>query len=377
MKHQLKIFFKQQHLMLLFICWAIVQFALLYHYGIITNNEAVKYTREAHNVLAGKNFSEQKYIFYSTYIYIHTLFIKLGFETVGVYIFQLLVNFIATYLFYKTALHIYRNKSTAFIAALLLIICIPFQYWTICLYTESLFCSLVIIFIYCLFGMNKSTSAKYSCAALFLLLLIFSRPTGIFFIPVIAITGLYKLLKEKRIIVAVSGMCLLIAGFIFLLNYEMNSAVSYNFIKPFLEHNVICDVPLSTSINQQNIYGTGINAVMLYIKNNPSDFLHLCALRFISFWSLTRPFYTDVHNWMLRIFFYPLYVFAIIGLIKQWKIKPVLLVFCLSVIAIFTLSVMLTCDEWSSRFIMPVIPIIIFLAASAIADVFNKRSASF
>ena len=303
MTHKLKIFFKQQHLLLLFMCWAVIQFALLYRYGIITNNEAVKYTREAHNVLAGKSFSEQKYIFYSSYIYIHVLFIKLGFETTGVYVFQLLANLISTYLFYKTALHVYRSKLVAFIVAVLLIICFPFQYWTICLYTESFFCSLVIIFIYCLFGMSKSTSVKYSFAILLLVLLIFSRPTGILFIAVITITILYKLLKDKKIIAAVSGMCLLIAVFVYLLNYEVNSAASYNFINPFLEHNVICDVPLANSTSQENIYGKGINAVMLYVKNNPAEFLRLCGMRFISFWSLTRPFYTNAHNWMLRIFF--------------------------------------------------------------------------
>ncbi len=373
MKNQLKHFFKQQHLILLFACWAFVQFALLNHYGIITNNEAVKYTREAHNILAGKNFSEQKYIFYSVYIFIHILFIKLGCETIGVYIFQLFVNLIATYLFYKTALNIYRSRSFAFIAALLLVICIPFQYWTICLYTESLFCSLIIIFMYCLFGISAGRHVKYLISILILILLLFSRPTGIFFIGAIGITILYKLLKDRKTTIAISGACIFIAGFIFLFNYEMNSAASYNFIKPFLEHNVICDVPLSNSINQPNVYGTGTNAVLLYIKNNPSEFLQLCCLRFISFWGFVRPFYTGAHNWMLRLFFYPLYVFAVIGLIKQWKTKRALMIFCLSVIIIFTISVMLTCDEWSNRFMMPVIPIIIFLASCGIYAVFSKR----
>jgi len=34
---------------------------------------------------------------------------------------------------------------------------------------------------------------------------------------------------------------------------------------------------------------------------------------------------------------------------------------------------MLTCDEWSNRFIMPVIPLVIFLAANGIFAMFNKK----
>ena len=173
MKYVKRLDLQQKHLLLLFVSWMIVQGVLLYHYGIITSNEAVKYTREAHNILAHQNFSEQKYIFYSVYIFIHILFIKFGFETTGVYIFQLLLNLTATYLFYKTALTVYQNKRIAFVAALLLIVCIPFQYWTICLYTESLFCSLIVIFLYCLFGINKSNRIKYTYGALVFLLLLF------------------------------------------------------------------------------------------------------------------------------------------------------------------------------------------------------------
>jgi hypothetical protein len=373
MKYIKRLDLQQKYLLLLFVSWMIVQGALLYHYGIITSNEAVKYTREAHNILAHQNFSEQKYIFYSVYIFIHILFIKSGFETTGVYIFQLLLNLTATYLFYKTANTVYQNKRIAFVAALLLIVCIPFQYWTICLYTESLFCSLIIIFLYCLFGINKSNRIKYTYGALVFLLLLFSRPTGIFFMAVITTMIFYRFLKSGKILAAISGLLLFTAGSIFFLYYEMNSASSYNFIKPFLEHYVICDVPYPGSTAQANIYGSGIKAVLSYAQDYTREFLHLCFLRFISFWSLARPFYSGLHNWMLRIFFYPLYLFAVISIIKQWKTKPALLIFCLAALGVFTASVMLTCDEWSSRFIMPVIPVMIFLAAHGIVATFNKR----
>ena len=165
MQYQDVTVYRKKHLLILFTAWIFVQGLLLYKYGILTNNEATKYIREANNLLNHKNFSEQKYIFYSAYIFIHVIFIKLGFEIVGVYIFQLLVNLIATFLFYKTALNVYKNKSIAFIATFLLILCFSWQYWTVCLYTESFFCSLVIIFTYCLFSTNKNQRLQYVFAA--------------------------------------------------------------------------------------------------------------------------------------------------------------------------------------------------------------------
>src|SRR3954463_6346888 len=108
MKYKMELF--------LFILWLLVQSLLLYQYGIITNNEAIKYHREAINILQHQPFSENKYIFYSVYIFLHVLFQKLSIETVGVYIFQLLFNLFATYLFFKLLFKLYAHKIIAALA---------------------------------------------------------------------------------------------------------------------------------------------------------------------------------------------------------------------------------------------------------------------
>lgn len=87
--------------LILFALWLLVQSLLLFKYGIITNNEAVKYHRKAENIIKHKSFSESKYILYSVCIFIHALFLKLNIETAGVYIFQLLLNLFAINLFYN------------------------------------------------------------------------------------------------------------------------------------------------------------------------------------------------------------------------------------------------------------------------------------
>jgi hypothetical protein len=376
MKYKIEFNFQKKHLLILFLAWVIIQALLLYKYGIVTNNEAIKYAREANNFLNHKSFSEQKYIFYSAYIFIHVLFIKSGFETIGVYLFQLLVNLTATYLFYKTALGVYKNNLIAFIAALLLIVCYSWQYWTICLYTESFFCSMLIIYTYCLFGIKKTVSLKYLYAALAFSVLLFSRPTGILLLPVMICLIISRLIASGKYLPAFVSIALLFTAFICLLSFEMKSASSFNFIKPFIEQNVICDIPYKPVDRSINSYSNDFRGVWLYIQQNPFDFLRLCFLRFIAFWGLTRSYYSEVHNWILRLFFYPMYFFALTSLKQQIKLNHNFMLYCLSIIIVFTISVMLTCDEWSSRFIMPIMPIIILLASYGIVSLFKKPGIS-
>ncbi|HEY2727438.1 MAG TPA: hypothetical protein VGI61_09720, partial [Parafilimonas sp.] len=176
---------------------------------------------------------------------------------------------------------------------------------------------------YCLFVISESNRFKYLYSIIILIILLFSRPTGMFFIPVLAVVIIIKLWPVKKQTAILSAVVL--SGiFISLLIYGINSAASYNFIKPFIEHNIICDVPENPSANS---YGTGSAAVLLFIKNNPTEFLRLCFLRFVSFWSLTRSYYSQLHNWLLRLFFYPLYFFGIISFLKKMKTNTAFIIF--------------------------------------------------
>jgi hypothetical protein len=94
----------------------------------------------------------------------------------------------------------------------------------------------------------------------------------------------------------------------------------------------------------------------------------------MAFWGLTRPYYSEAHNWLLRLFFYPLYFFALIKLTQQLKVNRYFTLYCSGMAVVFTISVMLTCDEWSNRFIMPVIPFIIWLASYGIFTVFKRKN---
>lgn len=361
-------------LLIIFSFWTLMQFVLLLVFGVVTTGEATKYYNEARNLLQSSHYSEPKYLFYSSYIFLHILFIKLNFETTGVYLAQLALNFLSVFLFYKLALTVSKNLVVAFMAGLLLAICYPWQYWAVHLYTESLFCPLIIIFTYFLFGThNKGTTNTVALLCLFLLIL-FGRPTGILFVPVICLLFIVKLIKQKKIgwatIISLTGLVV----FISVLQFAMKGGTSYDFMKPLIENDIICDVPRATMKHNSVVAtpGNNLESIWLFIRQNPIQFLKLGGLKFLSYWGMTRTYYDTLHNIGLMCFFYPLYFFAIVGLRQLWNINKLFLVYIVSLLTIFTLSVMFTCDDWNNRFNMPIIPFVLLLASFGIKRVYYK-----
>ncbi len=359
---------------ILFCIWLIVQGILLVSLGINTGKEAIKYSEEANFFLNYHHFSEPKYIFYSAYIFLHIVFIKLGFETIGVYLFQLLANLLAMYLLFKTVITISKNTFTAFLSVLLLITCYSWQYWTVFLYTESFFCSLIITFTYFLFGIAERRKHQLIIAGCLLVLLVFARPTGMLFIPVLYFLLLYKLFRERKIIPALIAGAIILFIFFTLLNYAMRGGSSYDFMKPLIENNVLCYIPQQSTTQDASFQksGNGLEDIVSYITQNPSQFLKLSGLKFLSYWGFTRTYYSSFHNWWLRCFFYPLYFFAIIGIWKLKKTHKNFVIYTTGSLIIFTVSVMFTCDDWNNRFNMPIIPFVILLTAVGIKDRYDK-----
>jgi hypothetical protein len=153
--------------------------------------------------------------------------------------------------------------------------------------------------------------------------------------------------------------------FIALLNYAMKAGSGYDFMKPLFENNVLCYIP-AQSETATHLNENGLSGIIDYFKNDPANFIKLSTLKFLSYWGMTRPYYTAFHNWSLRLYFYPLYVFAFIGVLKYKRVQKYFVLYSMGVLIIFTLSVMLTCDDWSNRFIMPVIPLTVLMAGLGI-----------
>gem|GEM_PF-370473 len=370
----IKLLIRKYPFLIIFCFWLVMQTILLSVFGIVTVREAIKYYDEAKYLLQQGHFSEPKYLLYSGYIFLHIIFIKLNCETAGVFITQILANLLSLYLFFKLAFIISKDIVIAFIAGLLLAICYPWQYWAVNLFTESFFCSLIIIFTYVLFNPQMRSKAWLIITVCLFLLLLISRPTGILFIPVMCCLFMYKLIRSKRITVAITISAIGLTVFIVVLEYAMKGGSSYDFMKPLVENNVICDIPefVSPQHSTVSVLGNSLESIWIYIKQNTLQFLKLAGLKFLSYWGMTRTYYDAKHNLGLMCFFYPLYFLAIIGLRRLWSMNKYLLIYIVGLLIIFTLSVMFTCDDWNNRFIMPVLPFVLLLAAIGVKHLGHK-----
>lgn len=363
--------------LLLFFLWLVLQAVLFFQFGIVTKGEAVKYIAEAEYWMQYHNFSQPKYLFYSVYIAIRLFFEEAGLGATGVYIFQLILNLVSLFYFYKLSFRYFNNERPAQIASFLLIVCLPWQLWTTHLYTESVFIDLVIIFTYFLFKPNK-TLGGYLLTGIFLLLLIFTRPTGMLFIPLVLIWYVIKWIREKKWIILSSASLVSLGAFALILNYAMKGEGEFEFLKPFIEEHIICGVPQDFNKTLDlPADGNSIQGLFYYVSHNPLHFLKLSFQKLGAFFGITRSYYSPMHNLAIRIFFYPLYAFALIGLFSRRKENTEMAIFLLFGSGLFALSVTLTCDDWLNRFIMPVLPYIILLATAGIAyfiALIEKRS---
>lgn len=364
---------KKHFLFILLLAWLIIQSLFLKIFGIVTTLEATKYIEECQNLLKHGTFSDNKYLFYSVYVFIHIIFYKMGVEVVGVYIFQLSLNLIATYSFYQFNYKITGKDSVAFIAVLLLLLTQTFQMWTVYLYTESVYSSLIILFAYCLFVLNQEKIKNQSLAAFIFILIIFSRPTGLLLIPVLGLYSFFLLIQKRKYLKAFLLASSVSIGFFLLLNYAMHSSPSFDFMKPFFENEVLCYIPtentlpLTTHTNSNSLLN-----ILEYILHNKRQFIHLSYEKFISFWGMQRYYDSTSHNLYFVFFFYPIYFFTLIGLFRLYKQQKQIFLFIVTLFLIFTLGVILSCDDWNNRFNIPIIPFIMISGAIGI-DTFLER----
>ncbi len=350
-----------------------MQGVLLYSNGIITTNEAEKYIGQAYHLSLEHRLDDHKYIFYFLPILtIYTgLALKLGFLfTVGV---QLLVNSLATVAFYGIAKHMYASASKSTVATLLFITFIPLQAWNSYLYTESLFYSFCVFFMYVCMVLHDDRTSSHVLRILVLLLLVFTRPLGLLFIPVLCIfylakSGMPKIIKWGTLLTVGAALYLLI-------NFLYTSNADMDILMPQKQGMVICfggQVLASDNLVMQTS-NEPLNDLAFFIWHNLAYFSKLAGARLVSFFNLYRKDYSMLHNVYLIVSMVALYGFGIVPLIKAMVARrPAIAYLFFPLLVILCAGVMLQCDDFNSRFSMPLFPWIILLATDGMFGIKRK-----
>lgn len=336
--------------------------------------DAPIYYREAKNIWEQGKITENRLYLYSGYILIRALSVKTGFPDMAMYLIQLLLNGLATISFFKLNSKLTQNFGISVLATFLLITSFHYQRWTAHLITETVFSSIAIIFTWILFTWSFRQWYHYLFLAVAFIWLVFTRPSGLYFLMImLPLLILYFRLHEKpflTLLVLATGL----TTFFIMAQAGMKNAIGLDFIKPFAEKHVICNIPdpaVKTLISPTTA-GQTFQEVGQYIYQNPGSSLELMGKRFISFWNMQRPYYSRAHNVFLGVFYSLLYFFAVTGLFVLHKKNKLFFAYVTAMMIIFSLSVMLTCDDWNSRFFVPLVPFVITCAAIGILHFLGK-----
>jgi hypothetical protein len=355
---------EKKPVIILLALFILVQVVLFYKLGIRTEIEAEKYIREGENLYKNEGLSAPKYIFYLPIIFLIYLSKVLGLGYGFVVLLQVLLSGYATISFYQLCQTLTHSKIKGLAGALLLAIFIPLQSWNFYLYSDSIFISLVILFLSVVHKHANGGWPGVLKILLFLVLLIFSRPHGLLLIPpVFFYLVLRKQTKASRIkTVGIAGLFLTLMYF--LLNKAFKGGEDMDAMKPFIEEHIICFVPLKPEGASLDLIKTDspVKNLLYYVTHNPLHYLKLMALKLWSFFNITRPYYSLLHNILLCLYIIPLYFFAVAGIRRFWKNNSDYALFILGLIILYPLGATLQCDDWHSRFTMVVIPSLIIIS---------------
>lgn len=349
--------------------WLILQVYFFKRFGIVSDFEAPKYIEQGHHFIAHGSYTSNNFIFYSTEILLIALGLKTGFGFELAISVQIIINALSVYCFYKTILLFTGSYKASLLFTIVFLSMIYYHLYNVHLFTESLYYSFTTIYAYLLFSIKKLRIQSFIIILFCLALLYFTRPTGIFFILP---TLLYLLLKFYKGKTKLLPALLIIAGIIlmyFLLNLAMKSGGEFDFLLPYSSKMIICGVPtIDTPIAiTLPVEKNTLSSLWYLITYHTSLFFNLAIKRMLAFWGVIRPFYSLPHNIFIAIYFYTLYFLIITGIKQSIKIFLPEIAFFLVVVLLVMLTSMLSCDEWHNRFILSLLPYLLYLTCLSIS----------
>ncbi len=349
------------------LCWFLSVITYYNLFGLFTRLEAEKYIYEADYFIRYGSMSASRYWFYAVTIFIIAFATKIKIGLVGAFVIQACLNLFAYLFFYKALKTIFHN-ITAILIILYLIAFLPYQSWVVFLYTESVFYSSILLLLSVLILYKPDNIRNVAIISIALLLTIISRPLGILFTISTYLYLFYSANKKWKIILFCSSI-VLVTAFYIIVNTIFSSIEDWTITKPFEEENIICDLP--STIHTTTLYldktAGPIYQLLYYICHNFGHFIHYAWIKLCYFFLMKRDYYSNRHNAYLLINILPMYVFAFGSLfVKNIKFREEISVFLISSILLYTLTIVLQCDDYHNRFVLSIYPFFVILAAKTI-----------
>lgn len=364
-----------KHVFILSICWFLINGLLLYSLGIKYAIDTTRFEAEATAWING-SFEPSYRLWYSGYITVLVLCKSVFHSIYPSILFQYILSFIATLFFYQGLLKLTNNKQAAFFTTLLVICYMPIQQWNTCLLTESIFISLILLFVWA-FSFEK-TVPKWLMLILISILATTVRPNGgILLLCCFAFYGIQSIQQNKKFPVFFS-----IGIAIALLILHSFTDTFYQFLlDSFNKGEIICGYDHWTSPNKTHIPNNAsrgsITKILNLISSNPLKSMQLFASRFVALWSDVRMYYSLSHNLFIGFYLLTAYATAIIGFIQYRKVFAELALITILYCGLNSLLIMITYADWDGRFLAPLLPMIFIWSGLGIyfsIQFFNRKN---
>lgn len=339
--------------------------------GIITVNEAEKYIAASQELAKGNfEYTFKHHLFYSSYIFFITPFLS----TIGItatVIAQALLNVVASLCIKRSIDIILPDNKISYLGALIFLFSYPVQYWTMTLFSDNFFVTVICITLY--YTLKKKTKQEFVFWIFLLAVQVFTRPPGVFLTAAFGCYYLYesKILSTARVVMLAAIIMITVTGFLFYIPVETKG-----YIKPIAAGSIIVDKPDYDIPKFNNLEKSTLSEAYAYLfeQNGVPYTIHLYFKKLWSFFTLTRPYYSPLNNSILAVH-YLLYALAIAGMFIIRKKRALFVLFLTSMILISNLTA-LTYNEWHYRFTLAIFPFIIVLSvisAHYIKSAFSEK----
>ncbi len=358
------------------ITWVASTLTYLYMFGIYKDLEAEKYINEAQYLIKNFGFSSPRYWFYAITVFILALSFILKIGIKGAFVIQALLNLFALLYFHKALKQFFQNQLTPLLVVLFLLIFWPYQSWIVYLYTESVFFSLILILLSTMLLYKPDNLRHLIYIVASLILVILSRPLGILFVAGVFAFVFFHANKKWRIILFLSSLLFIGIAF-FIINTIFSSIDDWYITKPFEQESIICNLP-NTSFSgiklQLSSATNPLSQLQYYISHNFKHFRHFTFLKLKYFFLMTRPYYSNAHNYFLLINLIFVYALAFVGIfIKSFHSYKGILIFILTSILFYSIAIVLQCDDYHNRFILSIFPLFSIMAGKTIDQLLIKK----
>lgn len=324
--------------------------AIWVQHGILLDKEALKYTECAEQVLRRDLSGLAHYRLYSAFVLFLVPFFALGLPVAAV-IAQAGLGVMAAFAMRRIVQALDGTAWQADMAFGIFLLLYPLQTWTLALYSESFFVSVSMLFLAEAMR-QKITWWRFSALALVVL---FARPVGILFVaPLVARAASIQLgLKRGHLIQATSLTLLLALLVLPIMDADLLGVV--------VEGHAIGGFPKFPGMGQP-VQGSSLaSAEMQLIHDHGIG--AWCALVFERIgWLLFagRPYFSTLHNALIA----PVALLYPFALITVFRRRGQTLIMALSAMLLLNIVVVaLTFAEWNGRFLVPMLPVFIVLAA--------------